>query len=136
MNQASFAEATVPIGLLDGRDRETLRRPPHLDRAEIVRRLAQIRDFGPLDTGTVFVNVERMSSAQVGCSVIAALDWLQDHPGNDSVCEQLQIVAVNLNRAAWCPSLRRGARCSPAASCAPRRSRGCRSSTRFSIQWR
>jgi hypothetical protein len=96
MNQASFAEATVPIGLQDGRDRETLRRPPHLDRAEIVRRLAQIRDFGPLDTGTVFVNVEHMSSAQVGCSVIAALGWLQDHPGHESVSEQLQIVALNL----------------------------------------
>jgi hypothetical protein len=96
MNPMFFPEITLPVGLLAGRDRESLRRPPHLDRAEIVRRLAQIRDFGPLDTGTVFVNVEHMSSAQVGCSVIAALGWLQDHPGHESVSEQLQIVAMNL----------------------------------------
>jgi len=94
------SETTIPIGLQTSGRHESLRHPPELDRAEIVRRLAVMRDFGLWDTGTRFVNVERMSPAKVGVSVIAALDWLQDHQQYGPETQQLRILAVNLKNLA------------------------------------
>jgi len=89
-------DITVPIGLDEARARESLRWPPVLDHAEIVRRLVEIRDFGPLDTGDFFAGVEAMSPARIGAAVIGALAWLQDHHTDNPLSHQLQILALNL----------------------------------------
>ena len=59
-----------------------------------------MRDFGPWNTGTRFANVERMSSAKVGVSVIVALDWLHDHHEYGPATQQLRILALNLKNLA------------------------------------
>jgi hypothetical protein len=93
-------ETTIPVGLRSGNQQESLRQPPELDRDEIVRRLAVMRDFGLWDTGTWFADIERMSPAKVGVSVLAALDWMQDNHEYGPATEQLQILAVNLKNLA------------------------------------
>lgn len=79
---------------------ETLRWPTNLDRAEIVRRLVQLRESarsnGVPDLGSRFANVETMPSAQIGVSVVAALTWLQDKPQYRSFATQLEMIAMNL----------------------------------------
>ena len=90
------ADITVPLALMAGRENETLRSPPRLDRAEIVRRLVEIREFDPARAGGFFKGVEKMSSARIGARVIAALNWMQDNPGHPFVSEQLQLIALNL----------------------------------------
>ena len=94
----SLADITVPIALMEGKEHESLRSPPHLDRSGIVSRLVEIREFDPSDAGGFFAGVEDMSTAQIGASVIGALTWLQDNPvsAHPFAIEQLQIVALNL----------------------------------------
>ncbi len=87
---------TLPLGVDAGTERESLRRPPHLEHAEIVRRLIEIRDFGPLDTGAMLANVERTSPARIAAAVIVVLAWVQDRGGPDLLTHQLQILALNL----------------------------------------
>ena len=103
MNDSNFpsaadvqADVTVPQAMMVGREHETLRSPPQLDRHEIVRRLVEIREFDPAGAGGYFGGVERMSAARIGARVIAALNSLQEKSGHPFVSEQLQIVALNL----------------------------------------
>jgi len=90
------SDITVPLALLEGREHETLRSPPHMGRAEIVRRLGELRDFDPSGAGGYFENIEGLSSARIGARVIAALNWLQENPAHPFVAQQLQLVALNL----------------------------------------
>jgi hypothetical protein len=89
-------DITVPQAMMAGREHETLRSPPQLNRHEIVRRLVEIREFDPAGAGGYFGGVERMSAARIGARVIAALNSLQEKSGHPFVAEQLQIVALNL----------------------------------------
>ncbi len=95
-NPRDPADITVPLGLTAGRENESLRSPPRMDRADIVRRLVEIREFDPAKAGGFFKGIEKMSSARIGARVIAALNWMQDNPGHPFVSEQLQLVALNL----------------------------------------
>ena len=90
------ADVTVPLALLEGREHESMRSPPHMGRAEIVRRLAELRAFDPAGAGGYFQNIEGLSSARIGARVIAALNWLQENHGHPFVVEQVQLVALNL----------------------------------------
>ena len=90
------ADITVPSAMMDGRENETLRSPPHMGRGEIVRRLAELSEFDPAGAGGYFKGVERLSSARIGARVVAALNWLQENPAHPFVSEQLQLVALNL----------------------------------------
>lgn len=84
------------------RDDETLRWPPHLPHAEIVRRLVRLRQSARSEArelsalGEFFAGVEEMTSAQIAASVVAAMTWVQDNPHCPSAEEQLQILAMNL----------------------------------------
>ena len=82
--------------MMEGRESETLRTPPKLNRAEIVARLVQIREFDPAGAGGYFGGIERMSGARIGARVIAALNSMQENPGHPFVSEQLQLIALNL----------------------------------------
>ena len=89
-------DTTVPMAMMDGREGESLRSPPQLNRAEIVRRLVEIREFDPAGVGGYFGGIERMSAARIGARVIAALNSIQENPAHPFVSEQLQLIAVNL----------------------------------------
>ena len=89
-------DTTVPLAMIAGRENETLRSPPHLDRAGILRRLVEIREFDPAGVGGYFGGIERMSTARIGARVIAALNSLQEKSGHPFVSEQLQLIAMNL----------------------------------------
>lgn len=86
----------LPLRTDTGIERESLRWPPHLEHAEIVRRLVEIRDFGPLDTGALLANVETRSPARIAAAVIVVLAWVQDRGGHEPLTHQLQILALNL----------------------------------------
>jgi hypothetical protein len=79
---------------------ETLRWPTNMDRAAIVAKLVEIRDSEDVrdvpDLAAFFDNVEAMTSARVGSSVISALTWLEGKPEHQSVGTQLSMVAMNL----------------------------------------
>ena len=90
------ADITVPSAMMEGRENESLRSPPHMGRAEIVRRLAELSEFDPAGAGGYFKGVERLSSARIGARVVAALNWLQENPAHPFVSEQLHLVALNL----------------------------------------
>ena len=79
---------------------ETLRFPINLDHAEIVRRLVKVRESARAkalpDLVAYFDNVETMTPAQIGASVIGALTWLEDRADFRSLATQLEMVAVNL----------------------------------------
>ena len=90
------ADITVPLAMMSGREHENLRSPPMLDRAGIVRRLVEIREFDPERAGVFFADVEHMSSARIGARVVSALNWVQDNQGHPFVVEQLQFIALNL----------------------------------------
>lgn len=92
----AYADITVPLHLLAGREHELLRSPPHLDHAQIVCRLVEIRELDPAQAGRYFVDVEHMSAAQVGAGVIYALNRILENRGHPFVTRQLQIVALNL----------------------------------------
>jgi len=82
------------------REDETLRWPTNLDRAAIQGRLVEVREVaraqGLSEITSLFDDLEQMSAAQVGTSVVAALTWLQDKPAHRPLTMQLEMVALNL----------------------------------------
>jgi hypothetical protein len=79
---------------------ETLRWPTNLDRAGIEQRLVQVRDAaraaGYTDIAKLLENLDRMSAAELGTSVVTALTLLQDKSGQAAIARQLEMVALNL----------------------------------------
>ena len=79
---------------------ETLRWPTNLDRDAIVARLVQVREAarqsGPPELASLLTGVEDMLSAQIGASVIAAIDLVQEKPQYQPLATQLAMVAMNL----------------------------------------
>jgi hypothetical protein len=82
------------------RKEETLRWPTNLDRAGIEGRLVEVREVaraqGLAEFVGFFEEVEKMSPAQIGTNVVAALTWLQDKPAHRPLTVQLEMVALNL----------------------------------------
>lgn len=79
---------------------ETLRWPTNLDRPAIEKRLLAVRDIASRsnasDVAALFEGIERMSSAQLGAKVIAALTILQTRAELAEITSQLEMVAMNL----------------------------------------
>ena len=79
---------------------ETLRWPTNMDRAAIVAKLLEIRESGGVqgtpDLLAFFTNLEGMTSARLGASVISALTWIEGKPEHIAVGTQLSMVAMNL----------------------------------------
>jgi len=79
---------------------ETLRWPTNLDRAGIENRLLEVREnarrFGLVEIVRLFENLGSMSAAQMGTSVVSALNLLQSKPGHRPLTVQLEMVAMNL----------------------------------------
>jgi hypothetical protein len=79
---------------------ETLRWPTNLDRAGIEKRLVEVREaakragLGSLAVG--FESLEKLSAAQLGTKVVAALTEVQDKPELRAIATQLEMVAMNL----------------------------------------
>jgi hypothetical protein len=77
-------------------ENETLRWPTNLDRAGIEKRLTQVRDSGVEELAAYFSGVEKMTGAQLGGAVVAALSWIQGKPEHRALATQLEMVAMNL----------------------------------------
>lgn len=81
-------------------DDETLRFPSHLDQTAIVARLVKLREAGEKAGLSEFVamlaGVETMPPAQLGMSIISAIDWLQARPEHQAMATQMEMLAVNL----------------------------------------
>lgn len=77
-------------------ENETLRWPTNLDRAGIEKRLEQVRDAGIGELAGFFSGLEKMTSAQLGSAVVAAMSWIQDKPEHRAIATQLEMVAMNL----------------------------------------
>ena len=81
-------------------ENETLRWPTNLDRADIEKRLVQVRDAakaaGLTKVAAPFANVAKMTAAQIAGAVVAALTLLQDKPDLRAITMQLEMVAMNL----------------------------------------
>jgi hypothetical protein len=77
-------------------DYETLRWPTNLDRAGIEKRLVQVRDAGVPELASRFTQLEKMTPAQLGGAVVAALGWVQGKPEHRALATQLEMVAMNL----------------------------------------
>jgi hypothetical protein len=79
---------------------ETLRWPTNLDRAGIEQRLVQVREAalaaGYADIAKLLEEPNRMSAAQLGASVVAALTLVQDKSDQAPIARQLEMVALNL----------------------------------------
>jgi hypothetical protein len=75
---------------------ETLRWPTNLDRAGIEKRLEQVRDSGVPELASRFTQLEKMTPAQLGGAVVAALGWVQGKPEHRALATQLEMVAMNL----------------------------------------
>jgi hypothetical protein len=75
---------------------ETLRWPTNLDRAGIEKRLEQVRDAGVPELASRFTQLEKMTPAQLGGAVVAALGWVQGKPEHRALATQLEMVAMNL----------------------------------------
>ena len=77
-------------------DYETLRWPTNLDRAGIEKRLVEVRETGVKELAAFFSELEKMTPAQLGSAVVAALSWIQDKPEHRAIATQLEMVAMNL----------------------------------------
>jgi 3,4-dihydroxy-2-butanone 4-phosphate synthase len=81
-------------------ENETLRWPTNLDHAAIVRRLVEIRnsarESGFAELAAHLANVEGMTPAHIGASVIAAMTLVQEKPEHGSIATQLEMIAMNL----------------------------------------
>ena len=77
-------------------DYETLRWPTNLDRSGIEKRLVQVRESGIAELAGRFTDVEKMTPAQLGAAVVAALSWVQGKPEHRAIATQLEMVAMNL----------------------------------------
>ena len=79
---------------------ETLRWPTNLDHDAIVRRLVQVRESakasGFAELASHLTNVEGMTPAHIGASVIAAMSLVQEKPEHRSIATQLEMIAMNL----------------------------------------
>jgi hypothetical protein len=79
---------------------ETLRWPTNLDRAGIEQRLVQVREdalaAGYADIAKLLEQPNRMSAAQLGGNVVAALTLVQEKSGQTTIARQLEMVALNL----------------------------------------
>jgi hypothetical protein len=81
-------------------ENETLRWPTNLDRAGIEKRLVQVREAaqaaGLAELAAKFADVQKMSGAQIGAAVVAALTAVQEKPDLRAIATQLEMVAMNL----------------------------------------
>jgi hypothetical protein len=79
---------------------ETLRWPTNLDRAGIEKRLVEVREMAQrtgLDAlAKGFADLEKLSGAQLGAKVVAALTEVQGKPEHRAIATQLEMVAMNL----------------------------------------
>ncbi|HXU40854.1 MAG TPA: hypothetical protein VN675_00920 [Burkholderiales bacterium] len=79
---------------------ETLRWPTNLDRAGIEKRLVEVREAAQrsgLDAlAKSFEDLEKLTSAQLGTKVVAALTQVQEKPELRAIATQLEMVAMNL----------------------------------------
>jgi hypothetical protein len=75
---------------------ETLRWPTNLDRAGIEKRLVELRESGVKELSDFFSGLEKMTPAQLGAAVVAAMGWVQGKPEHRPVAMQLEMVAMNL----------------------------------------
>jgi hypothetical protein len=84
----------------DSKAYETLRWPVNLDRTAIEARLAEVREVARQqkleNLVALFEAVDKMSAAQIGTNVVAALTWLQDKPEHRPLAVPLEMVAMNL----------------------------------------
>ena len=81
-------------------ENETLRWPTRLDRGGIRQRLALVREAALTEKLpellAFFPDPARMTPAEIGTAVVAALSWLQDKPQHRAITMQLEMVAMNL----------------------------------------
>jgi len=81
-------------------DYETLRWPTNLDRAGIEKRLVEVRETAlrlGLDTlAKGFEALEKLTGAQLGAKVVAAMTEVQGKPEHRAIATQLEMVAMNL----------------------------------------
>ena len=81
-------------------ENETLRWPTTLNREAIVRRLVQIREVAQANNlpelSALLADVEGMPSPQIGASVIAGINMVQEKPEHQAIATQLAMVAMNL----------------------------------------
>ena len=81
-------------------ENETLRWPTSLDRGGIRQRLALVREAALTEKLpellAFFPDPVRMTPAEIGTAVVAALSWLQDKPQHRAITMQLEMVAMNL----------------------------------------
>jgi hypothetical protein len=81
-------------------ENETLRWPTNLDRQAIEQRLRSVRELATRNNAShivaLFEGLERMSSAQLGSTVIAALTAVQEKPEHAAIASALEMVALNL----------------------------------------
>ena len=86
-------------GRLD-EENETLRWPTNLDRDGIVRRLVKVREAaqssGLPNLASLYTGVEEMPPSQIGASVIAGINMVQEKPEHQAIAAQLAMVAMNL----------------------------------------
>ena len=79
---------------------ETLRWPTNLDRAAIEVRLVQVRDAaataGLSEVAELLKNPQKMTGAQIGAAVVAALERVQEKNEHGAITTQLEMVAMNL----------------------------------------
>lgn len=81
---------------MNNNEYETLRWPTNLDRAGIEKRLEQVRDSGVPELAGRFTKLDKMTAAQLGTAVVAALGWIQGKPEHRALAMQLEMVAMNL----------------------------------------
>ena len=79
---------------------ETLRWPTNLDRAAIESRLVQVRDAaaaaGLSEVAQLLKDPQKMTGAQIGAAVVAALERVQEKNEHGAITTQLEMVAMNL----------------------------------------
>jgi hypothetical protein len=81
-------------------ENETLRWPTNLDRAGIEKRLVQVREAaqagGLADLAKRFEDLEKLTAAQLGARVVAAMTEILEKPEHRAIAMQLEMVAMNL----------------------------------------
>jgi hypothetical protein len=79
---------------------ETLRWPTNLDRAGIEKRLVEVREtalrLGLDALAKGFEALEKLTAAQLGAKVVAAMTEVQGKPEHRAIATQLEMVAMNL----------------------------------------
>ena len=79
---------------------ETLRWPTNLDRAGIEKRLVEVRETaqraGLDQLAKSFEALDKLTAAQLGAKVDAAMTEIQSKPEHRAIATQLEMVAMNL----------------------------------------